>query len=76
LTNGQAKERVEPSVWVNIAHMYLLRGKYGKAIMQYQLCLREFASSTASSTGGHYTDEVSLQLCLAAAYFRAKRFQV
>jgi len=31
-----------PSLWLNIGHMYLLGGKYSKAIIQYQACLNEF----------------------------------
>jgi hypothetical protein len=56
--------------------MYLLRGKYGKAIAQYKQCLSDFASGSTAMATHHHNEELALQLCLGAAYFKAKRFLV
>jgi hypothetical protein len=49
--------------------MYYLRGKFSKAIIQYQSCLREF---DINEFGGDNT----IHLLLSASYYRSKRFTV
>jgi RNA polymerase-associated protein CTR9 len=61
-TNGSKGVKI-PSLWINIGHMYLLRGKYSKAIIQYQACLNEFDNN-----------DTSIQLCLASAYYKSGKY--
>lgn len=63
-TNGSKPVKI-PSVWLNIGHIYLLRGKYSKAIIQYEACLNEFDNN-----------DTSIHLCLASAFYKSGKFDV